>query len=95
MAGLMIGLAGVAFYLINQTNRRIDQTNQSIGQTNQRIDRLEDTLIQRMNRLEDKIDRLIEQSHSLDIRVSRMEWLAEALAEFRREQTLLENSGSG
>ena len=41
----------------------------------------------RMDRLEDKIDRLTEQTHSLDIRVSKLEWLAENMADFRRQQT--------
>ena len=109
LAGLMVGIAGVLLYFIIQTNRRIDEQGQRIDRLEntltqridrvedtltQRIDRLEDTFIQRMNRLEDKIDRLIEQTHSLEIRVSKLEWLAENLAELRREQTQLESSGT-
>ena len=39
-----------------------------------RMDRLE----QRSDRLEEKFDRLLEQIHSLDIRVSKLEWMLDA-----------------
>ena len=93
LAGLMVGIAGVLLYFIIQTNRRIDDQGQRIDRMEntltqhiarvedtltQRIDRLEDTFIQRMNRLEDKVDRLIELAHSLDVRVSKLEWMLDA-----------------
>ena len=70
-AGLMVGLAGVLLYFIIQTNRRIDEQGQ-------RIERLEDTFAQRMDRIEDKIDRLLGQTHALDLRVSKLEWMLDA-----------------
>ena len=94
LAGLMVGIAGVLLYFIIQTNRRIDEQGQRIDRLGERVDRLEDTFIQRMNRLEDKIDRLIEKVHLLDIRVSKLEWLAEAWGELRREQIQLEDGDS-
>ena len=78
--------------LENTLTQRIDRVEDTLTQ---RIDRLEDTFIQRMNRLEDKVDRLIEQAHSLDVRVSKLEWLAENMADFRHEQAQLESSEAG
>ena len=69
--GFLSGLTAVMFYFFSQVNRRIDDQGQ-------RMDRLEDTLTQRMDRLEDKIDRLLEQMHSLDLRVSKLEWMLDA-----------------
>ena len=39
-----------------------------------RMDRLET----RMDRLEEKFDRLLEQTYSLDLRVSKLEWMLDA-----------------
>ena len=82
LAGLMVGIAGVLLYFIIQTNRRIDEQGQRIDRLEdtftQRVDRLENTFTQRMDRLEDKIDRLLEQTHSLDLRVSKLEWMLDA-----------------
>ena len=47
----------------------------------QRMDRLEgrmDRMETRMDRLEEKFDRLLEQTHSLDLRVSKLEWMLDA-----------------
>ena len=73
-------LSGLMIFLFSLLSRRMDRLES-------RMDRLEEMFIQRMNRLEDKIDRLTEQTHSLDIRVSKLEWLAENMADFRRQQT--------
>ncbi len=67
LASLMIGLASIAFYLISQTNRRMDRLET-------RMDRLED----RMERLEGRFEQLLETVHSLDIRVSKLEWTLDA-----------------
>ncbi len=93
LAGLMIGIGGLLLYFINQANRRIDQQGRRIDRMEdtltqridrmedtltQRIDRMEDTLTQRIDRLEDKVDRLLEQTHSLALRVSKLEWMLDA-----------------
>ena len=104
LAGFMLGLFlffnsqidrrfGQVDARFDQLDARFDRLEDRVGRLEDRVDRLEDTFIQRMNRLEDKIDRLIEQTHSLDIRVSKLEWLAEAWGEFRREQTTQLESG--
>ena len=64
LSSLSIGLVGLMLFLINQTNRRMD--------------RMEAQFTQRMDRLEDKIDRLLEDIHSLDLRVSKLEWMLDA-----------------
>ena len=64
LSSLSIGTAGLMLFLINQTNRRMD--------------RIEAQFTQRMDRLEDKIDRLLEDIHSLDLRVSKLEWMLDA-----------------
>ena len=43
-------------------------------QLSRRMDRLET----RMDRLEEKFDRILEQTHSLDLRVSKLEWMLDA-----------------
>ena len=63
----VVALSGLMLYLISQTNRRLDRLEG-------RMDRLET----RMERLEDKFDQLLEKVHSLDIRVSRLEWMLDA-----------------
>ena len=90
LASLGVGLAGLMLYLVNQANQRIDrletQTTQRIdrleAQTTQRIDTLEAHITQRIDRLEDRfiesIDQVREQVHSLDKRVSKLEWMFEA-----------------
>ena len=67
LASLMIGLSGIFLYLNNQTNRRIEGLET-------RMIRLEG----RFDRLEDKFDQLLESIHSLDIRVSKLEWMLDA-----------------
>ena len=71
LASLMVGIAGLLLYNISSTNRRIDRLE---IQFVQRIDQLED----RMDRLEDKFDQLLERVHSLDLWVSKLEWMLEA-----------------
>lgn len=65
--GFLVGLTAVMFYLLSQVNRRIDRIDV-------RMDRLET----RMERLEDKFDQILERVHSLDIRVSKLEWMLDA-----------------
>jgi hypothetical protein len=60
-------LSGLMIFLFNMLNRRIDRLEV-------RIDRLED----RMERIEGRIERLAEEVHSLDLRVSKLEWMLDA-----------------
>ncbi len=78
-------LSGLMIFLFNQLNRRIDDLGNRVDRVEgridrleERIDRLEESLTQRMDRLEEKFDRLLEQMHSLDIRVSKLEWMLDA-----------------
>ena len=60
-------LTTLMLYLNNQTNRRIEGLET-------RMIRLEE----RFDRLEDKFGQLLESIHSLDIRVSKLEWMLDA-----------------
>ena len=60
-------LSGLMIFLFSLLSRRMDLLET-------RMDRLE----QRSDWLEEKFDRLLEQIHSLDIRVSKLEWMLDA-----------------
>ena len=60
-------LSGLMIFLFNALNRRMDRLEV-------RIDRLED----RMERLEGRFEQLLQNVHSLDIRVSKLEWTLDA-----------------
>ena len=60
-------LSGLMMFLFNQLSQRMDRLET-------RMNRMET----RMDRLEEKFDRLLEQTHSLDLRVSKLEWMLDA-----------------
>ena len=64
-------LSGLMIFLFSLLSRRMDRLET-------RMDRLESQFMQRMDRMEDKVDRLLEQTHQLDLRVSKLEWMLDA-----------------
>ena len=67
MLGFLSGLTAIVLFQFNQVHRRIDRLET-------RMDRLED----RMERLEGRLVQFGEELHSLDLRVSKLEWMLDA-----------------
>ena len=65
--GFLSGFATFVFFQFTQMHRRMDRLEI-------RMDRLED----RMDRLEDRLLQLGQEIHSLDLRVSKLEWMLDA-----------------
>lgn len=92
LASLIVGLSGVAFFLISQNSKRMDRLDSRMDRLESRMDRLEnrmDRLEDRMERMENRlvesIDLLRQAVHSLDKRVAKLEWMFEA--EFGRRNS--------
>ena len=67
-------LSGLMIFLFNLLSRRIDRLEDRIDRLEVRMDRLED----RLERMEDKFEQLLERLHTLDLRVSKLEWMLDA-----------------
>ena len=71
-------LSGLMIFLFSLLSRRMDRLEARMDRLETRMDRLEDSFGQRMDRLEDKFDLLLKQTHSLELRVSKLEWMLDA-----------------
>lgn len=78
LASLIVGLSGVAFFLISQNSKRMDRLEIRMDRLESRMDRMEERFVE-------SIDLLREQVHTLDKRVAKLEWMFEA--EFGRRNS--------
>ena len=76
--GVGISLAGFVTGLLiffnNQVNKRFDRLENRADRMEDRFDRLE----AKFDQLDDKHEQLMQAIHSLDLRVSKLEWMLEA-----------------